>query len=96
MAFKKGQKAGPGRPKGMENKLTTEAREMFIKTLEGQVPNIQQAFYDVLTKSPEKYLDLFAKYAQYFVPKKTETDLKVSEGQSIDINETMRRLRGED
>ncbi len=96
MAFKKGQKAGPGRPKGMENKLTTEAREMFIKTLEGQVPNIQQAFYDVLAKSPEKYLDLFAKYAQYFVPKKTETDVKVSEGQSIDINETMRRLRGED
>lgn len=96
MAFKKGQKAGPGRPKGMENKLTTEAREMFIQTLEGQVPNIQQAFYDVLAKSPEKYLDLFAKYAQYFVPKKTETDVKVSEGQSIDINETMRRLRGED
>jgi hypothetical protein len=96
MAFKKGQKAGPGRPKGMENKLTTEAREMFIQTLEGQVPNIQQAFSDVLDKSPEKYLDLFAKYAQYFVPKKTETDVKVSEGQSIDINETMRRLRGED
>ncbi len=96
MAFKKGQKAGPGRPKGMENKLTTEAREMFIQTLEGQVPNIQKAFTDVLAKSPEKYLDLFAKYAQYFVPKKTETDLKVSEGQSIDINETMRRLRGED
>jgi hypothetical protein len=96
MAFKKGQKAGPGRPKGLENKLTTEAREMFIQTLEGQVPNIQQAFSDVLDKSPEKYLDLFAKYAQYFVPKKTETDFKVSEGQSIDINETMRRLRGED
>jgi len=52
MAFKKGQKAGPGRPKGMENKLTTEAREMFIQTLEGQVPNIQQAFSDVLDKSP--------------------------------------------
>lgn len=58
MAFKKGQKAGPGRPKGMENKLTTEAREMFIQTLEGQVPNIQQAFYDVLAKSPEKYLGI--------------------------------------
>ena len=78
MPFKKGNKEASGRPKGSENKLTTEAREMFVQTLEGQVPNIQQAFSDVLAKSPEKYLDLFAKYAQYFVPKKTESKLKES------------------
>ncbi len=96
MAFKKGQKAGPGRPKGMENKLTTEAREMFIQTLEGQVPNIQQAFSDVLDKSPEKYLDLFAKYAQYFVPKKTESDIKTEVSGTFDFNEMIARLRKDD
>ena len=96
MPFKKGNKEASGRPKGSENKLTTEAREMFIKTLEGQVPNIQQAFYDVLAKSPEKYLDLFAKYAQYFVPKKTESEIKGELSSSIDFNEVMRKFNGED
>jgi len=65
--FEKGNTAGKGRPKGTPNKVTIEMREMFIQTLEGQVPNIEKAFADVLSKSPEKYLDLFAKYAQYFV-----------------------------
>ncbi len=95
MPFKKGNKEASGRPKGSENKLTTEAREMFIHTLEGQVPNINKAFTDVLAKSPEKYLDLFAKYAQYFVPKKTESEIKGELSSSIDFNEVMRKFNGE-
>jgi hypothetical protein len=73
--FTKGNK---GKPKGATNKLTQEARGLFNQTLESQVPFIQQAFADVRKESPEKFLELFAKYAQYFVPKKTsnETDLK--------------------
>lgn len=76
MPFEKGHKKKGGRKKGSENKLTQEAREMFIKTLEGQVPNIEKAFADVLKSNPRAFLDLFAKYAQYFVPKKTESDIK--------------------
>ena len=55
MPFKKGNKEGNGRPKGAENKLTKEARELFIETLEGQVPNIEDAFAEVLKKNPAKY-----------------------------------------
>ena len=95
MGFEKGNNAGKGRPKGAENKLTKEAREVFIETLEGQVPNIQKAFADVLAKSPEKYLDLFAKYAQYFVPKKTESDVRTDISGTFDFNETLRKLRGD-
>ena len=32
-AFKKGQKAGPGRPKGMPNKATAEVKEMILGAL---------------------------------------------------------------
>lgn len=76
MRTKKGTfaKGNPGKPKGAENKLKQEARQLFLETLEGQVPNIQEAFEKVRKENPEKYLDLFAKYAQYFVPKKTEND----------------------
>ena len=86
MPFKKGHKLGKGRPKGKENKLTKDARQLFIETIEGQVPNINEAFLDVLNGTedengeqitkpdPLRYLELMAKYAQYFVPKKTEND----------------------
>ena len=72
MAFKKGNEEGKGRPKGAENKITKEARDIFLETLEGQAPHIAKAFEEVRRDNPRAYLDLFAKYAQYFVPKKTE------------------------
>lgn len=95
MPFKKGNKEGKGRPKGADNKLSKEAREIFIETLEGQVPNIEDAFAKVLKESPSKYLELFAKYAQYFVPKKTETEVKGELSTNFDFEETIKRLRGD-
>jgi len=95
MPFKKGNKEGNGRPKGAENKLTKEAREIFIETLEGQVPNIEDAFKKVLKESPSKYLELFAKYAQYFVPKKTENEVKGELTTNFDFNDAIKRLRGD-
>lgn len=96
MPFKKGESGNKnGRPKGAQDKLTKEAREIFIETLEGQVPNIQDAFAKVLKESPSKYLELFAKYAQYFVPKKTETEVKGELSTNFDFEETIKRLRGD-
>ena len=85
MPFKKGHDEGKGRPKGSENKLTKEARTIFLETLEGQAEHIADAFDEVRKENPKAYLDLFAKYAQYFVPKKTENshDLKGNLTQNI-------------
>lgn len=77
MPFKKGHDEGKGRPKGSENKLTKEARTIFLETLEGQAEHIADAFDEVRKDNPKAYLDLFAKYAQYFVPKKTENTDKI-------------------
>ena len=68
------EKGNAGKPKGAVNKVTQEARELFLQTLEAQVPNINEAFEKVREKNPVQYLDLFAKYAQYFVPKKTSLE----------------------
>ena len=91
MANTTGKKHG-GRVKGSENKLTKDARKVFIDTLEGLAPNVQKAFLDVLNgtegkePNPERFLDLFAKYAQYFVPKKTENDIRADIGfEGIDL-----------
>ena len=83
----KGNKTG-GRRKGTPNKITSEAREIFIKTLEEQSQFISEAFDKGREESPTKYLDLFAKYAQYFVPRKTEsTDTVKHDFSRIDMND---------
>ena len=69
-SFKKGE--AKGKQVGATNKVVQEARVLFVQTLEGQVPNIQEAFEKVRIKDPSKYLELFAKYAQYFIPKKVD------------------------
>lgn len=33
--FKKGQKSGPGRPKGSQSKVTKELKEMILSALDG-------------------------------------------------------------
>ncbi len=81
--FKKGHSGNPkGKPQGAQNKITQTAREIFLSTLELQVPYIASAFDEVREKNPAQYLELFAKYAQYFVPKKSETDL-TSKGDQV-------------
>ena len=96
MPFKKGESGNPkGKKKGTPNKKTAEARELFLNTLEGQVENIEDAFQKVLEKSPEKYLDLLSKYMQYFIPKKTEQDIKAEVSGTFDFNEAIKRLRGD-
>ena len=78
MPFKKGNTEGKGRPKGSNNKLDAEARELFIATLGKHSSKIDTAFEKVYKDNPLKFLEMFAKYAQYFVPKKTEAIDKIS------------------
>lgn len=75
MAFKKGKTKTGGKVKGTPNKLAQSARELFVTTLEGQVQFIQEAFNEVRQEDKAKYLELFAKYAQYFVPKQLDIGL---------------------
>lgn len=70
-----------GKTKGSENKLTKQAKELFVQILEGEVQHIQQAFAEVRQDDPSKYLDLFAKYAKYFVP----TQIKIENDKPISI-----------
>jgi hypothetical protein len=72
MGFEKGHPRYGGKQKGAENHTTKRARELFTLALEGQVQHIQSAFDEVREKDPAKYLDLFAKYAKYFVPVKMD------------------------
>lgn len=70
---------GPGRHKGIPNKVTTEFRQVVTNLLEQNAPNVQ-IWLDQVAKGnihkggrteadPGKALDLLAKLAEYAAPK---------------------------
>jgi hypothetical protein len=67
--------AGPGRPKGSTNKVTTEFREIVGKLLQVNAGNFEEWIQQVATGShgerpdPARALDLLAKLAEYAAPK---------------------------
>jgi hypothetical protein len=66
----------PGKPKGVNNRITQEARSLFLKTIEDQMPHIAPAFEAVRMENPAEYLKILEKYAQYFIPKKVDITSK--------------------
>jgi len=79
--------AGRGRPKGSQNKVTTEFRDTVKKLLEDNSDNVaiwlQQVAEGIEATetskgrepAPEKALDLLAKLAEYAAPKLSRTEI---------------------
>lgn len=73
MPFKKGHSGNPqGRPKGATDKVTREARQLFVSIMEGEVGYIENALEDLRTESSEKYLKALSGLFPYFMPKQQE------------------------
>jgi hypothetical protein len=66
----------PGKPKGVNNRITQEARSLFLQTIEDQMPHIAPAFEAVRMENPAEYLKILEKYAQYFIAKKVDITSK--------------------
>jgi len=82
--------AGPGRPKGMPNKVTVEFRETVRALLEDNSANVGIWLDQVATGShgkepaPEKALDLLVKLAEFAAPKLTRTEVSGLDGGPIE------------
>ena len=80
MPFKKGQSGNPaGRPKGSKDRVTAEARALFVSIMEGEVQHIEDALDGLRTESSEKYLKALAALFPYFMPKQVETEVTFTE-----------------
>jgi len=84
MPFKKGQSGNPkGRPKGAQDKVSREARSLFVSIMNGEVKHIEDALDALRNESSEKYLKALGGLMPYFMPKQAElsvtTDIVPSE-----------------
>jgi hypothetical protein len=89
-------KRGPGRPKGMQNKATTDFKAAVNKLLESSAPQMVDWLQQVAEGNvadggkrepdPGKALDLLAKLAEFAAPKLSRSEVSGIDGEPIDMN----------
>lgn len=80
MAFQKGKAKTGGKTKGTPNKITKDAKSLFISIMERQVDKIEAALEELRGESADKYLTCVSKLMPYFMPK--QLDIK-SDGEQL-------------
>ena len=83
-AFKKGQKPGPGRPKGVANKSTQTAREAIAKFVDGNADRLAGWLDEIAAENPQKAFDAFMSVVEYHVPKLARTEMTGKDGGDIE------------
>lgn len=74
-AFKKGQKGGPGRPKGLPNKTTQQAREAIAMFVDNNAHRLAGWLDEIAAENPQKAFDSFMAVVEYHVPKLARTEM---------------------
>jgi hypothetical protein len=80
-SFKKGKKAGPGRPKGLPNKATANARAAIAAFVEKQTPRLTHLLERI--EAEEGALAAFRciqDMVEYHVPKLARTEVTGADG----------------
>tara|TARA_R110000822_G_scaffold73603_1_gene176864 strand:+ start:501 stop:806 length:306 start_codon:yes stop_codon:yes gene_type:complete len=93
MPFKKGEKtiAGPGRPKGLANKTTVQAREAIAMFVDGNAHRLGEwldavANGDVdndIKPNPAKAFEMFQSVVEYHVPKLARSEITGADGSDL-------------
>jgi hypothetical protein len=88
-AFKKGQKGGPGRPKGLPNKSTQAAREAIAAFVDGNADRLQGWLDEIhQEKGAETAFKCFSDLLEYHVPKLARHEHSGPDGSKIEIEAT--------
>lgn len=87
MGMPKGRSGNPdGRPKGTENKSTTEFRDMLNNVINGQIPHLLEAFDTLREQDKFKYMVMVEKFMAYTFPKKSMIGVGIDESIKEKLN----------
>jgi len=73
---KGGKQEGAGRPKGVANKATTQAREAIAMFVEGNVDRLNGWLEEIAADSPKDAFDRFMSVVEYHIPKLARTEMQ--------------------
>ena len=83
-AFKKGQKGGPGRPKGLPNKATANAREAIGRFVDANAERVQAWLDEICAEHGAKEaVKAYADFIEYHIPKLARTEHTGKDGGAI-------------
>jgi hypothetical protein len=69
-------KPGPGQPKGSVNKATATARNAISGFIEAKAAEVESPWVRVAEQDPGKALELYAKIAEFILPKIARMEVK--------------------
>ena len=90
--FTKGHKKVGGRKKGTSNKLTGDLRKMLQQQLEDHIASIGDTIRKI--KDPAQKAATLAHWAQYIMPKYSNTTINADKRRDITTEEYIRELNG--
>jgi hypothetical protein len=70
-------KPGPGRPKGIPNRITRDVRAMFAAFAERKAPDFERWVDRTAIKDPARAADLYLKAVEYHIPRLQRTEVLV-------------------
>jgi len=65
---------GPGRPKGLKNKATTNAREAIALFVDNNAHRLEGWLDEIAKKDPKQAFDCFQSVIEYHIPKLARTE----------------------
>lgn len=74
----------PGRPKGVQNKATSEFKGALNNLLETAAPHMVEWLAEI--KDPEKRFDILAKFAEYIHPKLGRVEQNITGQVGVTVN----------
>lgn len=78
--------SGQGRPKGVPNKATAQAREAIALFVDENAYRLQEWLDRVAQDDPEKAFNLFQSVIEYHIPKLARTDINATVEGSITLS----------
>jgi len=76
MPFEKGNKLSKGRPAGVPNRTTEQAKLTIQRAVNGVLDTMQKDLQEIKKKDPIKAMELAIKLLEYSIPKLKSVDVK--------------------